>query len=136
MSFQASLASLKKFTAGLRALPRTVSQKVAARSAPGLSAAARQSFAASEDPFGIPWAPAKDGGTVSLRRTGALERFVYYVAIGTKLRVSLGVPWAKYQIGRRPVFPHQGGVLPPAYVRTLEATAHDVIRAELGGGGP
>ena len=59
-------------------------------------------------------------------------RQIRYVAIGTKLRVALGVAYAKFQIGRRPVFPTQGGTLPVEYSRTLQRTAVDVVRAEMG----
>jgi hypothetical protein len=127
-----SLQSLAKFSADLRRLPRVVATKVAEAAAPAITKLAATSFSSSEDPYGAPWAPGSDGGKVSLRKTGALSRFIRYVAIGTKLRVSLGVPYAKYQIGRRPVYPKQGAPLPTDYVRTLERTAVDVVRQELG----
>lgn len=79
------------------------------------------------------WVPAVDGRPVTLRKTGALAKFVYYVAIGAKLRVALGVGYAKYQIGKRPVFPRQGGVLPAAYVRTLEQVTAAEARGALEG---
>jgi hypothetical protein len=71
--------------------------------------------------------------TVSaLRKSGALANRLHYVGIGTKLRVALGVKYAKFQIGRRPVFPTQGQPLPQEYVRTLQRIAVDVVRKELG----
>lgn len=129
-----SLQSLAKFSADLRRLPRVVATRVAEASAPAISKLAAASFASSEDPYGVPWAPGADGEKIKLRKTGALARFIRYVAIGTKLRVSLGVPYAKYQIGKRPVYPRQGSPLPTEYARTLERTAVDVVRSEIGGG--
>lgn len=127
-----SIASLAKFTADLRRLPRVVAQSVAQAAAPAITAAALKTFEAGTTPYGVPWAPGADGERVKLRRTGDLVRYVKYVAIGTKLRVALGVPYAKYQIGRRPIFPTQGGALPPEYVQTLQRAAVDVCRRELG----
>ena len=124
-----SVTSLAKFSEDLRRLPRVVAQKVAAKAAPALTATAQRSFAQSEDPYGLPWAPGFDGRDVTLRKSGRLRAKVVYVAIGTKLRVALGVPYAKYQIGKRPVFPRQ---LPEDYSRALERAAVDVCREELG----
>jgi hypothetical protein len=125
--------SLAKLSAKLRELPRVLAQRVAAAAAPAISTVAKSSFARGEDPHGVPWVPGADGQKVTLRRTGALERFVHYVAIGTKLRVVLGVPYAKYQIGRRPVFPKQGGALPKPYAAALERASGETIRASMEG---
>lgn len=128
-----SAASIAQFTNDLRRLPKVVAQSVAKRAAPAITALARASFDASETPDGVPWAPAKDGDKVTLRKTGDLERFIHYVSIGTKLRVALGVPYAKYQIGKRPVYPTQGGTLPREYRETLARTAVAVVREEMAG---
>lgn len=127
-----SIASLAKFSADLRRLPRVVAQRVAAASAPAITAAALRTFEAGTTPYGVPWTPGADGERVKLRKTGDLVRYVKYVAIGTKLRVALGVPYAKYQIGRRPIFPTQGGALPAEYVQTLQRVAVQVVREEMG----
>jgi hypothetical protein len=135
MSFAASIQSLRQFSADLRRLPLVVAQKVAAQAAPALTRVAKATFDAGEDPYGVNWVPGADGQKVTLRKSGALERFIHYVAIGTKLRVALGVRYAKYQIGKRPVFPRQGAPLPADYVRTLQRTAVDVVRSEIGRAG-
>ena len=127
-----SLASLEDFTASLRRIPVVVGHKVAEASAPAITAAASATFAAGENAYGVTWAPSASGDRVTLKKTGALAKFVRYVAIGSKLRVSLGVPYAKYQIGKRPIFPPQGAPLPTSYVQTLQRTSDAVIRAELG----
>ncbi len=126
-----NLASLKKFSDDLRRLPTVVAQQVTAACAPALTAAARRTFDAGEDAYGSTWAIREDGTRATLKKTGALESKIHYVAIGTKLRVALGVPYAKYLIGKRPVFPRQGGVLPVEYSDILKRTAVDVCRREM-----
>lgn len=132
MSLKGNIGSIAKFSSALRRLPVVVAQRVTAASAPAITTEAQATFSAGADAYGVAWAPSASGDRVTLTRTGALAKYVRYVAIGTKLRVVLGVPYAKYQIGRRPIFPRQGGVLPASYVRTLAKHADAVIRAELG----
>lgn len=132
MSLHGNVASLAKFSADLRRLPRVVAQKVAEEAAPVLTALVKQTFDASEDAFGNSWAPGEDGQKVTLKKSGELARRIQYTAIGTKLRLLLAVPYAKYQVGRRPVAPTQGGKLPIEYASALERTAVDVCRKELG----
>jgi len=124
--------SLRQFSEDLKRLPKVVAFKVAERAAPIITALAKETFDASETPEGKSWTPGKTGKTITLRKTGALEKFIKYVAIGSKLRVSLGVPYAKFQVGKRPVFPRQGGDLPPAYTRALERVAVAVVKEEMG----
>jgi hypothetical protein len=126
-----NVSSLKKFSAALRQIPRVVAQQVATGSAPAITKEAQVTFNAGQDPYGVAWLPGVDGRPVTLEQTGALKRQVRYVAIGTKLRVALGVPYAKYQIGRRLVFPRQGGVLPSSYANTLTTVAQAVLRKEF-----
>lgn len=127
-----STESLAKFSAEIRRLPRRVAHRVAEQAAPAITDLARTTFSASEDAYGVPWVPGADGQKVTLYKSGQLARRVHYVAIGTKLRVALGVPYAKYQIGKRPVFPTQGGQLPAEYQRTLQRIAVAVCREEIG----
>ncbi len=127
-----SIASLAKFSADLRRLPTVVAQKVAAAAAPALTAASRSTFDAGENAYGGAWSPREDGTRATLKKSGALASRVHYIAIGTKLRVALGVSYAKYVIGRRPVFPRQGGALPVAYSDILKRTAVAVCKAEMG----
>jgi hypothetical protein len=133
VSLRGNVSSIKKFSESLRALPKVVAAKVAEAAAPAITAAAVASFTASETPYGVGWDPGYDGSKVTLRRTGALAAYIRYVAIGTKLRVALGVPYAKYQIGRRPVFPAQGATLPQNYLDALKDASDRVIRAEMAG---
>lgn len=126
-----STASLKKFAASLRELPRVVGHRVAAECAPVLTALVIETSRASEDAYGAAWAPGDSGQVVTLRKSGALLDGVRYVAIGQRLRLALTTKYAKYQVGRRPVTPRQGEALPPAYARALDTTARRVIREAL-----
>lgn len=132
MSLSGNINSIAKFTEDLRRLPRVVAQKVVQASAPALTSLALQTFDAGETPYGDAWKEGADGQRITLDRSGALKRQIKYVGIGTKLRVALGVKYAKYQIGKRPVFPTQGGALPVEYVTVLQRTAVDIVRGELG----
>lgn len=125
------IPSLAKFSESLRRLPRSVATRVASEAAPAITALAKASFDASTTPYGVPWAPGDDGERITLRKTGNLERRVQYGAAGTKLRVVLGVPYAKYQIGKRPIFPRQGGALPEKYVFALHNVAIRIIREDM-----
>lgn len=127
----APVKSLSEFANDLRRLPRVVAQKVAAEAAPVISALANKSFEGSETPYGKKWSLSKTGKTVTLNKTGRLRSYIHYVAIGTKLRVALGVVYAKYQVGKRPVYPKQYGALPDEYVQALERTAVRVVKEEL-----
>lgn len=125
------LSSLSKLSAALRRLPTVGAQKIAEAAAPALTEVALGTFNASQDAFGAPWDAGRRGQAVKLRNSGTLAKYIKYVAIGTKLRVSLGVSYAKYQVGKRPIFPRQGDPLPASYVNTLKRVAHDVLSAEL-----
>jgi hypothetical protein len=116
----------------LRRLPKVVALKVAEEAAPELSKTAAQTFDAGADPYGFTWRPGVDGQKITLHKSGDLRRFVKYVAIGTRLRIALGVRYAKYQIGKRLVFPRHVGGLPDPYVQTLQRVAARVVRREMG----
>lgn len=123
--------SLSDFSKKLASLPRVVAIKIAEAAAPALTEAARATFDAGEDAFGVAWAPRADGASVTLKKSGALAGGITYVATGTRLRVRLGVPYAKYQLGRRPAFPRQGDPLPASYTAALAAATAKVIAAEV-----
>lgn len=127
-----SAQSLKDFAASLRELPKTLAIKVATAAAPALTDAANATFNAGQDAYGVSWDPLEDGSKATLRKSGALAGKIRYVAVGTRLRLALGVAHAKYVIGRRPVYPKQGEPLPAAYTAALKSATDAVIRAELG----
>lgn len=131
MSFRGDTASLSRFATKLRELPRLLGNRVATLAADEITAVARRTYEASENAYGAPWAPGADGRTVTLRQSGAMFRTLRYVAIGTKLRVALTTRYAKYQIGKRPVFPTQGGALPKAYIAALARATERALEEEV-----
>jgi hypothetical protein len=131
---RADTSSLARFSRSLRELSKNVAHDVAKRAAPVITKFANDSFAAQADPYGVPWAPGVDGQKVTLVDTGDMRRDIQYEAIGTKLRVKLGQPYAKYQIGKRPVYPRQGGLLPTKYVEALDAIVADECEGRIIGG--
>jgi phage gpG-like protein len=136
VSRRLDVSSLAKFSATLRALSTGLAQEIATRAAPVITQFAKESFDASQDPYGVPWAPGDDGDKITLRDSGDLEKFIKYVATGTKLRVALGVPYAKYQIGKRPVYPSQGALLPKKYSDALRQIAQSTAQEWIRRGAP
>lgn len=125
------VSTMRSFALNLRALPKVLAQSVAKVVAPTITALGRATFSAGQNPYGDTWAHGSEGQRITLRRSGALLSNIRYVAIGTKVRVALGVKYAKYQIGKRLVFPRYDGSLPVEYVRELDSAIRDVARTEL-----
>lgn len=133
MSLRGNTKSLAAFSQRLLTLAPRVGIAVAAAVAPALTELALATFSAGENAYGTAWIPREDGGRASLRQSGKLVEGVRYTAIGTKLRVVLGVPYAKYQIGRRPVFPTQGAPLPVAYRALLKRVSAATVAKHMSG---
>ncbi len=127
------LSRIRGLEKSLRELPRVVAMKVATASAGVITSLARATFKAGENAYGDAWEPGADGEPVDLEKSGRLAAGVTYVAIGTRLRAQLGPKYARYQVGKRPIFPRGGARLPVSYVAAIRAKANEIIRAELGG---
>lgn len=125
-------SSLHRFQAGLRALGSgLLANRVAALAAPKLTRLAKQTAGQSQTAEGVPWRPSPKGEAVTLVRTGAMLSRLVYVAIGSKIRVALTSRYAKYQIGRRPVFPTQAGGLPQSYRDALNESVVEAFEGVL-----
>ncbi len=111
---------------------KVTANKIAAAAAPVLTALVHETYNASENAYGTSWVPGADGQKVTLRKSGKLAKNVAYTAVGTKIRLKLGVPYAKYQVGKRPIAPTQGGALPVAYSEALARLSVRICREELG----
>ena len=126
------VSKLRALEKSIRELPRVVALKVAEKSAAIITSMAEATFGAGENAYGDTWEPGYRGAKVTLRDTGALAAGVKYTAIGTKLRAVLGPRYAKYQVGRRPIFPRNGARLPSAYADAIQKNAAEIIRDEMG----
>jgi hypothetical protein len=133
LSNDVAIRSLAHLSEILRTKPRAVAQEVTRRVAPAITQLARETYNASEDAYGNPWVPGVDGKPVDLYDSGDMFKTLFYVPEGTKVRVRLSVSYAKYQIGKRHIFPTQGGLLPASYSAEISRIAVDVIRKDMFG---
>ncbi len=109
-------------------------ERVAAAAAPALAAVAQAQWKAGRGPDGARWPPDKRGGGVPL---AALTSRVAFTSAGSTIVATGPDELAFHQRGTahfppRPVFPDEGGDLPPTWRAPLEAAT----RAEIDGGGP
>lgn len=125
------VGKLRGLERAIRDLPTTIGHKVARVAAAEITSMARGTFNAGKNAYGDTWDPGADGKRVTLKKSGRLAAGVSYVAIGSRLRARLGPSYAKYQVGRRPVFP--GKKLPISYNAALAKRTTEIIEAELGG---
>lgn len=131
MSFSPEkIARLRAMSKKIRRLPKVVAAMVAEVVAPEITAVAKETFDAGENAYGNAWAPGKKGQHVTLVKTGDLERGIAFVAAGGRIKVRLGVKYAKYQIGKRPVFPRKGAALPASYLDVLKTAAKAILSKE------
>jgi hypothetical protein len=130
MSVRGNFRSLDQFSKQIKRLPKETAAKAAKIAAPEITRLGHETFDAGEDAYGNTWKPLKDGAPATLHKTGAMEEHLEYEAVGPKLKVKLGVKYARYQIGKRPVFPKRGK-LPDEYIAVLQRAAVDVMRVEL-----
>ena len=132
MSLKGDLSNLSRFQAAIRTIGSgLLANRVASLAAPKLTRLAKATAAASQTAEGVPWRPSPNGQKVTLRKSGAMLSRLVYVAIGSKLRVALTARYARYQIGRRPVFPTQTSALPDTYRKALDESVAEAFEGVL-----
>lgn len=119
--------NLRELARKLKALPVTVAQRIATRTAPSLSGLARASFLAGQTVYGDA-RPEGVNGPVSLYRSGAMLGTLSFVAIGRIVRASLGTRYARFHIGRFRILPQ--GNMPTKWREQIGQDA----RTEISGG--
>ena len=127
------IGKIRALERSIRELPRVVGARVATASAEAITGLAHATFARGANAYGDPWEPGKDGERVTLRKSGRLAQFAY-VSTGTLLRTRLGPPYAKYQVGKRPILPRNGARMPVSYAAAIHKRATAIIADELGKG--
>jgi hypothetical protein len=135
MSKRLDVSSLRALSKGLRELPVRAAQEIASKAAPELSKLADDAFASGKDAYGNPWVPGADGNAVTLEQSGRLRRALGFTSVGTILRSVLGVPYAKYIIGRWPILPRPK-TLPASYSEALARVTGETCAAILQEGAP
>lgn len=114
--------------------PKVAARILTKRVASKITALGRATFNAGQNAYGDEWEPLADGSPATLVRSGALAKGVEYVANGRLLRARLGPRYAKYVIGKRPIFPQKKAKLPPSYNAAIRETLPSVIVDMLKGG--
>lgn len=120
-------ANLRKLGASLRALPKVLAQKVAAKVAPDLTAQAQAAYGSGRNVYGDARPTGVDGQPLSLEKSGATRRSLKFVSVGTIVRASLGTRWSRYLIGKYKILPNAGSPMPVAW---QDATSK-IARAEI-----
>ena len=117
MGLRGNLSQMRDLKRRIAALPTTVAHDVASRAAPAMTGLTRDAFAAGESVYGDARPPAVGGGALTLRKTGATERELRFVSVGTIVRCVLGPKYARYLIGKYAILPM--GALPSKWSARL-----------------
>ena len=125
-----NFAELRELRRRLATLPATNAQ-IARRAAPEVSRAFLADFDTQRSPYGNPWRPGKRG-PITLRKSGAPRDGIRFVPIGTRLRCSLGVSYARYHIFRG-LLPRGGAPLPAAWDKAIRDTSLAVLDEHMAG---
>lgn len=123
--------TIKNLNRKLQSIGPKTAAYVAQEVAPLLSAEGLRTFDQQTAPSGWKWPPGKKPGDGDLVRDGSLRRFVRYRAYGSKVAVRIGVSYAIYQIGKRPVYPFQTLRLTPAYEKAIIDTFTRLLGEEF-----
>lgn len=130
-----NVGSLRALQKRLNADPQVLAHKVAAAAVGAINSEALRTFSAGQAPTGYVWPESKvTGARVDLVESGRLRGQIRYVADGARIRCIIGVKYAKYQIGKRPVFPPRGAPLPAPYRDAIDRAVGPVYRAFYGVG--
>jgi hypothetical protein len=129
MSLHGNPDTLKRLAKNLRALPTTVSMRVAERVAPLLSERAASAYASGQTVYGDARPAGKHGNSLDLHVTGTTQGRVQFAAIGTVVRARLGTRYARFLIGKYRVLPM--GRLPVAWSEDIGRIAREEIQRGL-----
>lgn len=108
---------LRKLGARLNKFPTTLVHNVANKTAPSLTQKANAAYGSGRTVYGDARPKGALGAPLSLKRTGATEATLRFVAIGTIVRCVLGTPYAKYLIGKYRILPM--GRMPVAWSQQI-----------------
>lgn len=123
-ALRGDLSTLKRMKASLRDLPRSVAHSVAQRGAPALTGLTQAAFDGGRSVYGEARPPGVSGDRLTLRKTGALEADLRFVANGTTIRCVLGPRYAKYVI-RYGILPN--GAMPVSWSSRLGALVKETV---------
>lgn len=128
MPVRGDISSIARLKSTINALPKSVAHDVAQRAAPAMTELARGAYDSGQTVYGESRPAGAGGQALTLKRTGAVERALRFVANGTVVRCVLGpvnrkgVEYAKYLIGKYSILPNGG--LPAAWSARLRDLVH------------
>lgn len=117
MPLRGNISQIKDFKRKLNELPKSVAHDVAQRAAPDLTQLSREAYDAGRTVYGESRPAGVNGNALTLKKTGATERDLRFVSVGTIVRCVLGPKYARYLIGKYSVLPN--GALPAAWSAKL-----------------
>lgn len=108
---------------------------VAERAAPKIADLLEQQAESGTDPYGVPWAPLRDGTRSYLYDSGAMREGTDAVSAGTQIIASSPTPAEFHQGGTRrmparPVLPNDGSGLPLSWELAIEQAERE-LEAEI-----
>lgn len=130
-SNETAISSIHNFSQRLKKVAITSATRIAEKAAPLLTEEGRRTFDIRQAPSGMPWPPGKKPEDGDLVQSGKLRKWIVYRAYGRTVKVALGVPYAKYQIGKRPVYPKRHVTLPDRYQAILLTLFRTTIDREF-----
>lgn len=130
-SNEAAYTSIENLNIRLGKLGEKTAEYVAKEVAPLLSKEGLRTFDQRMAPSGWKWPPGKKPEDGDLVRDGSLRKFIRYSPYGTKVGVRIGVDYAPFQIGKRPVYPYHTQRLPDAYANAIIGTMQRLLGEEF-----
>lgn len=104
---------------------------VAERVAPKFEELTKQTFATQTDPYGVGWKPLKRPDHQPLVKSGKMLRSFGFRPFGPKVKIDIGVFYARYHISTgRGTLPLKGR-LPSSWRATIEAETRPAVHALL-----
>jgi len=125
MPLVGNISKLRDLGKRLKDLPVALAQSVAQAVAPALTGQAQADFASGLTAYGEARPVGVHGNALSLVRSGITEGSIRFVAIGTRVRVAFGTPYAKYLVGKYRILPV--GALPVAWSELIAKIARDEL---------
>lgn len=129
MPLKGDVRSLQALKRNLKALPITISARIAARAAPVISGLAGDGFDSGATVYGAARPQSVDGKELSLKRSGATRDALQFIATGRDIRTARLPRYAKYLIGRYDILPN--GPLPMGWRARLAGISTEVIDAAV-----
>lgn len=125
MSLKGNPQTLKSFAKKLSKVSTVAAQAVATRAAAPLTSRAGSDYDGGRTAYGEARPPGVNGNALSLVKSGDTRSLLRFTSIGTRVRVVLGTPYAKFLIGKYKILPNS---LPRPWATELERITGEELR--------